>query len=129
MASDTYHEPLEKLSPETIDMHRAVRSLMEELEAIDWYQQRVDATADTELRAILAHNRDEEIEHAMMTLEWLRRRHENFDAAMRTFLFTEGDITSVEERSKGGEGAPAPAARGTAERPTTTIGSLRGVPR
>lgn len=74
MTSEAYHEPLELLSKETMDKHRAIISLMEELEAIDWYSQRVDATQDEELRAILQHNRNEEVEHAMMVLEWLRRR-------------------------------------------------------
>ncbi|MBX3262669.1 MAG: ferritin [Labilithrix sp.] len=92
-------------------MHRAIVSLMEELEAVDWYQQRVDATDDEDLKAVLAHNRDEEIEHAMMNLEWIRRNNPTVDAAARTFLFTEGPITEVEEKMKaaqgdaGGEGA------------------------
>lgn len=132
MASDTYHEPLEKLSPATIDLHRAVRSLMEELEAIDWYQQRVDATDDQELRAVLAHNRDEEVEHAMMTLEWIRRRHSTFDAAMRTFLFSEGDITTVEARTKaqaGDQGGGREAGAGGNSKGSVTIGSLRGAQR
>ena len=81
--SPTFHEAEERLSPKTRDMHRAVVSLMEELEAIDWYQQRVDAAGDDDLRAILAHNRDEEIEHAVMTLEWIRRQSPTFDATIR----------------------------------------------
>ena len=68
------HEPEDRLTPDTIDRHRALASIQEELEAVDWYAQRVDATADAELAAVLAHNRDEEKEHAAMTLEWLRRR-------------------------------------------------------
>jgi ferritin-like protein len=115
MASDNYHEPIELLRPETIDMHRAVRSLMEELEAIDWYQQRVDATADAELKRILGHNRDEEIEHAVMTLEWIRRRSPTFDRVLRTYLFQEGDIIAAEAGSNG----DAPRA--------TIVGSLKGV--
>lgn len=123
MASDTYHEPLEKLSESTIDLHRAIRSLMEELEAIDWYQQRVDATADPELRAILGHNRDEEVEHAMMTLEWIRRRNPTFDGAMRTYLFSQGDVTHLEEAARaGGEAVAGPPARSA---PSVTIGSLK----
>lgn len=73
-ASAEYHEPVELLSEETMEIHRAVVSLLEELEAIDWYQQRIDAARDEELKEILAHNRDEEKEHAAMSLEWLRRR-------------------------------------------------------
>ena len=72
MANEGYHEPIEKLSAETIDMHRAIVSLMEELEAMDWYNQRIDACSDSELKAILVHNRDEEKEHAAMVLEWIR---------------------------------------------------------
>jgi hypothetical protein len=91
-ASEGYHEPIEELSDETRDMHRAIVSLMEELEAVDWYAQRVDACKDDELRAILAHNRDEEIEHAAMTLEWIRRRHPKFDEQLKEYLFTDGEI-------------------------------------
>ena len=100
MAHDGWHEPYEKLTPETRDMHRALVSLMEELEAVDWYQQRVDVTPDAELKSVIAHNRDEEIEHAMMTLEWIRRRSPKFDEHMRTYLFSEGPITEVEEKAK-----------------------------
>jgi hypothetical protein len=93
MAHEGYHEPVDKLSPETMDFHRAVVSLIEELEAVDWYNQRVDACTDTELKSILAHNRDEEIEHASMTLEWLRRRNPVFDKQLRAALFKTGPIT------------------------------------
>jgi ferritin-like protein len=92
MANEGYHEPVEELSDETRDMHRAIISLMEELEAVDWYQQRVDACKDKELAAILAHNRDEEKEHAAMVLEWIRRRDPGFDKELRDYLFTEGEI-------------------------------------
>ena len=92
MASEGYHEPVEKLSAETLDMHRAIVSLMEELKAVDWYNQRVDACADKELKAILAHNRDEEKEHAAMLLEWIRRRDPTFDKELRDYLFTEKPI-------------------------------------
>jgi len=70
-------------------MHRAIVSLMEELEAVDWYNQRVDACGDPDLRAILAHNRDEEKEHAAMVLEWIRRRDPRFDKELRDYLFTD----------------------------------------
>ena len=93
MAHEGYHEPVDKLSPGTMDFHRAVVSLIEELEAVDWYNQRVDACTDPELRAILAHNRDEEIEHAAMTLEWIRRKNVVFDRELREALFKTGPIT------------------------------------
>ena len=88
MSSVGYHEPVGEMSDETRDMHRAIVSLMEELEAIDWYQQRVDACRDPELRAILAHNRDEEKEHAAMVLEWIRRHDAKFSAELKDYLFT-----------------------------------------
>ena len=92
MANEGYHEPIEELSDETRDMHRAIISLMEELEAVDWYNQRVDACKDPELAAILEHNRDEEKEHAAMVLEWIRRRDPSFDDELRDYLFTEKEI-------------------------------------
>ncbi len=92
MANEGYHEPVEKLSAETMDMHRAIVSLMEELEAVDWYNQRVDACTDTELKRILAHNRDEEKEHAAMVLEWIRRHDPVFDHELKDTLFSEGPI-------------------------------------
>jgi ferritin-like protein len=92
MANEGYHEPVSELSDETRDMHRAILSLMEELEAVDWYNQRVDACKDPELAKILAHNRDEEKEHAAMVLEWIRRRDPAFDHELRDSLFREGEI-------------------------------------
>lgn len=89
MAHEGYHEPIDELGDETRDMHRAITSLMEELEAIDWYNQRVDACQDKELRAILAHNRDEEKEHAAMVLEWIRRKDPVMDKELRDYLFTD----------------------------------------
>ncbi|EKD77965.1 MAG: hypothetical protein ACD_42C00100G0003 [uncultured bacterium] len=88
MSNEGYHEPIEELSDKTRDMHRAVHSLMEELEAIDWYNQRVDACKDPELKKILAHNRDEEKEHAAMTLEWIRKNDPAFDKELKEYLFT-----------------------------------------
>jgi len=88
MANEGYHEPLEELTDETRDMHRAITSLMEELEAVDWYNQRVDACKDEELKGILAHNRDEEKEHAAMVLEWIRRQDSTMDKELREYLFT-----------------------------------------
>lgn len=92
MSSDGYHEPIEELTSETRNMHRAIVSLMEELEAIDWYNQRVDACTDEELKAILVHNRDDEKEHASMLLEWIRRKDPTFSVQLKDFLFTEKPI-------------------------------------
>jgi ferritin-like protein len=92
MANEGYHEPVEQLSEETRDMHRAIVSLMEELEAVDWYNQRVDACSDEELKRILAHNRDEEKEHAAMVLEWIRRRDAIFSKELEESLFSDGPI-------------------------------------
>ncbi|MGH8809281.1 MAG: encapsulin-associated ferritin-like protein [Noviherbaspirillum sp.] len=92
MANEGYHEPIDKLSPTTMDMHRALISLMEELEAIDWYNQRVDVVTDPDLKRILAHNRDEEKEHAAMVLEWIRRRDPKIDHELREVLFKRGAI-------------------------------------
>jgi ferritin-like protein len=98
-SSATLHEPREKLSPTTVDRHRAIVSLMEELEAIDWYDQRVDATDDEALRSVLVHNRDEEKEHAAMTLEWLRRRDPELDRVLRLYLFRAGPVAEIEEEN------------------------------
>lgn len=92
MANEGYHEAIEELSDETRDMHRAITSLMEELEAVDWYNQPVDACNDGNLKAILAHNRDEEKEHASMVLEWIRRKDPTFDKELRDYLFTDKPI-------------------------------------
>ncbi len=89
MANEGYHEPTEELSDEARDLHRAIISLMEELEAVDWYNQRMSATKDEELRAVLKHNRDEEMEHAAMVLELIRRRVPEFDKELRDWLFTD----------------------------------------
>ena len=89
MSNEGYHEEISDLSDETRDMHRAITSLMEELEAVDWYNQRVDAAKNAELKSILAHNRDEEKEHAAMTLEWIRRQDPVFDKELREYLFTD----------------------------------------
>ncbi len=102
MASVGLHEEKDSLDPKTIDLHRAIVSLMEELEAVDWYQQRADATKDTHLKAVLEHNRDEEMEHAAMVLEWIRRATPAMDRFLRTYLFTEGDITKIEKAATGG---------------------------
>ncbi len=105
MANEGYHEPVDLLTAEVMDRHRAITSLMEELEAVDWYDQRIAATEDAELRDILAHNRDEEKEHAAMVLEWLRRRDASLDEHLRTYLFTDQPVVEVEEEAEGeGEG-------------------------
>jgi uncharacterized protein len=98
------------LQPGTVDRHRAIVSIMEELEAVDWYDQRAEATGDEDLAEILAHNRDEEKEHAAMTLEWLRRHDAKLDEHLRTYLFTEGSVLAVEEADTGdgdGDGSPS----------------------
>ena len=97
MSNEGYHEPIDEISDETRDLHRAITSLMEELEAVDWYQQRVDATGDADLKAILAHNRDEEKEHAAMLLEWIRRKDARFDKELRDYLFTDKPIVDLEK--------------------------------
>jgi uncharacterized protein len=111
------HEPADSLEPGTIDRHRALRSIMEELEAIDWYAQRVDAASDPNLAAVLAHNRDEEKEHAAMVIEWLRRNDPKFDEHLRTYLFTEEPITGIEAAAEAATAGPSSGSLG--------IGSLR----
>lgn len=101
--SAEWHENYDKMSDAARDFSRAVKSVQEELEAVDWYNQRAQATADAQLRRILEHNRDEEIEHAAMALEWLRRSSPMFDKHLRTYLFSEGDILEVEERAEHGK--------------------------
>ena len=121
MSSETLHEDAGTLGPEVVDQHRAIVSLMEELEAVDWYNQRAKATTNPELRAILEHNRDEEKEHAAMVLEWLRRSDGKLAQHLRTYLFTEAPVTEIEavvEHGGGDEpGAPSDGSLG--------IGSLR----
>jgi ferritin-like protein len=102
-ASATFHESTDLLSVKTMNLHRALVSLQEELEAVDWYQQRADACTDAELRDLLLHNMREEIEHASMLLEWLRRNSEDFNREMHTYLFTEKPILEVEEDDDGDE--------------------------
>jgi ferritin-like protein len=105
MANEGFHEAPDSLEEETLDMHRALVSLMEELEAVDWYQQRIDAAHDQALRQVLVHNRDEEKEHAAMLLEWLRRHDEQFDRQLRSYLFTDTEITEVAHEPAGDGGA------------------------
>jgi hypothetical protein len=125
-SSTTLHES--DLPPETIDRHRAIVSLMEELEAVDWYDQRVQAATNDELRAVLAHNRDEEKEHAAMVLEWLRRNDEAFAGHLSTYLYSQGPITAVEASTKQGEAASSAAGSDSAATRDESlgIGSLKG---
>jgi ferritin-like protein len=136
-----WHAPYELLKPETRDMARALHSLMEELEAIDWYGQRADVTEDEALRRTLLHNQDEEKEHASMVLEWIRRHDPAFDRYLREYLFTTGDLLAIEEGGEKDElagnrtapaiatvpAAAAPASATTADEfpHTFTVGSLR----
>jgi ferritin-like protein len=123
MSSESYHEPIELLSEDTKNMHRALVSLREELEAVDWYQQRAEACTDQDLAAVLVHNKNEEIEHAIMTLEWIRRHNPVFGKNLETYLNTTGPITEVEKSamSGGGGGAKAPSVPSG-----LGIGSLKG---
>jgi ferritin-like protein len=119
------HEPAESMSPQVINRHRAIVSIQEELEAVDWYDQRVAATDDASLAAILAHNRDEEKEHAAMTLEWLRRHDSVLDKHLRTYLFTEAPVTEIEDVAEhGGDASAAPGPRPADG--SLGIGSLKG---
>ena len=106
-----YHEPVELLNEKTRNITRAINSLKEELEAVDWYNQRVEASSDEELKAIMAHNRDEEIERACMTLEWLRRNMDGWDEELKTYLFTSGPITSIEGQEQASD-APSNSGNG-----------------
>ena len=119
MTSEPYHESLDLLTEETRNMHRAVVSLKEELEAIDWYQQRADACSDPQLKDVLLHNKNEEIEHATMLMEWIRRHNDHFDQMMRKYLFTELPITAIEKGAEA-DGPPPSAAV------TLGIGSMKG---
>jgi uncharacterized protein len=119
-----YHESEDKLRPETLDNHRALTSMQEELEAADWYDQRVDAATDSDLKGILAHNRDEEKEHFAMLLEWYRRRDATMDAHLKQYLFTSGSLIAREQAgAAGGAGAAEPSAGAAG---SLGIGSLKG---
>lgn len=108
-SSETYHEPIERLNADTMEVHRALISLREELEAVDWYRQRADACRDDNLRAVLLHNMREEIEHSCMLLEWLRRNDADFDKNMASYLFSKDmDIVAVEESKVAAAEQPVP---------------------
>lgn len=110
MSHEGYHEPHTELSSDVRDMHRAIESLMEELEAVDWYGQRVATCTDPELKKILQHNADEEKEHAAMVLEWIRRKDKKMDEYLRTYLFTDKDILAIEDEDTREPAAAAEAA-------------------
>ncbi len=130
-----YHEPPQELDANTRDFTRALNSLKEEIEAVDWYQQRIAVSNNRQLRAILAHNRDEEMEHAAMSLEWLRRNMPGWDEKLRIYLFTTDPIPIVEKIAESGEpsdadtsGVSSPEAETAGAGPARTdlgIGSLR----
>lgn len=123
MSSEDLHEPSELLSEETRNLHRAIVSLKEELEAVDWYQQRAEACTDEELRAVLVHNKNEEVEHAMMILEWIRRQSPIFDANIRKYLNAKGSIVAVERQGADESGA---APGGALVSSGLDIGGLKG---
>jgi hypothetical protein len=127
MSSDGLHAPRERLSKKTLAMHQAIVSLMEELEATDWYRQRADDCDDPALKAILLHNMREEIEHAAMVLEWLRRNDDSFDEHLRTYLFTDAPITETEDAATSGDAqqADSPPAPRAPTPPGLTLGSLK----
>ena len=122
MSSETLHEDAKTLGPQITDTHRAIVSLMEEMEAVDWYNQRAKAATHPELRAILEHNRDEEKEHAAMVLEWLRRNDPKLDQHLKTYLFTEGAVTEIEVEAAHGGGE---SGAGSNDDGSLGIGSLR----
>lgn len=122
MSHESLHEREENISQSTLDAHRAIVSLMEEFEAVDWYRQRADACGDIELRDILLHNMHEEMEHATMLLEWLRRTTPRLDTILKTYLFTQGDITRLEEKITGkGSGKSS-----SQSQVRLTVGSMKG---
>ena len=126
MSSENLHAPRERLSQETLNLHFAIVSLMEELDAIDWYRQRADDAEDETLKQLLLHNMREEMEHASMLLEWIRRRDSDFERFLKTYLFTEGSILQ-EEKAATAEGVGRGGSETTRSRaePGFTIGSLR----
>ncbi|SRR5579885_567191 len=123
MSSENLHAPRERLTRDTLLLHHAIVSVMEELEAIDWYRQRADDTEDETLKQLLLHNMREEMEHASMVLEWIRRHDADFAGHMKTYLFTEAPILEIEETKTAAEAGGGPAT--PRKRPGFTIGSLR----
>ena len=127
MSSENLHAPREVLSLEARLLHNAITSLMEELEAVDWYRQRADDTEDAALREILLHNMREEMEHASMVLEWIRRHNSDFAGHLRTYLFTETPITGIEKAAEAAQAGAPPGNGGRSKGgAVVTIGSLKG---
>jgi hypothetical protein len=124
MSSESLHEPADLVSEDTKNMHRAIVSLREELDAVDWYQQRAEACSDDDLRDVLVHNKNEEIEHAMMVLEWIRRHNPTFDANIGKYIHSSGSILATESAQAAAAGSEG-GGGGTAS-PSLGIGSLRG---
>tara|TARA_R110000787_G_scaffold44860_4_gene109722 strand:- start:417 stop:800 length:384 start_codon:yes stop_codon:yes gene_type:complete len=120
--STSLHEELETLSSKVLDRHRAISSLMEELEAVDWYDQRAEACTDDELRKILIHNRDEEKEHAAMVIEWLRRNDEGFEGHLKTYLFSDRSVVALEAEDTQSDTSSSSS---EASEPSLRIGSLK----
>jgi ferritin-like protein len=125
MAGEALHEERGILGADILDRHRAISSLMEELEAIDWYDQRIQGSDNAQLRAILTNNRDEEKEHASMVLEWLRRHDPALDRQLRAYLFTEGPIHDLGVTATSARPAAAPAGSAGPGSGSLGIGSLR----
>jgi uncharacterized protein len=131
MSSESLHVPRERLSPEARLLHYAITSLQEELDAVDWYRQRADDSEDEPLRQVLLHNMREEMEHAAMLIEWLRRNNADFAGHLKTYLFTEAPIVRIERAAEAGDAAPAAAAEGGGPAGSSgggggiTIGSLK----
>jgi ferritin-like protein len=133
-SSAGFHESADVLQPDTKDRHRAIVSLMEELEAVDWYDQRIDAAGDEDLKGILRHNRDEEKEHAAMLLEWLRRQDGSWDKFLRIYLFSDGPVSDLAEAVEGdeggeggeGDGGGGPAPSGGGRSSSLGLGALLG---
>jgi uncharacterized protein len=126
MSSETLHVPRDVLSQEARLLHNAITSLMEELEAVDWYRQRADDTEDAALREILLHNMREEMEHASMVLEWIRRHNSDFAGHLKTYLFTETPITGIEKAAEAADNGAGPAKGASSREAVVTIGSLKG---
>ncbi|MBV8649985.1 MAG: ferritin [Alphaproteobacteria bacterium] len=133
MSSETLHAPRDRLSKETLSLHHAIVSLIEELEAVDWYRQRADDADDEALREILLHNMREEMEHASMVLEWIRRHSSDFAGHLKTYLFTTGSILAVEKEvtgkevtGAGGGEAASPSSSAGSRGKGFTVGPLKG---
>ena len=126
MSSENLHVPRDVLSQEARLLHNAITSLVEELEAVDWYRQRADDTENAALREILLHNMREEMEHASMVLEWIRRHNSDFAGHLKTYLFTETPITGIEKAVEAADNGAGPAKGAPSRGAVVTIGSLKG---